>query len=162
MQALRRRGVDAQLVVFNRYRLHPEADLSLDRHGGLARRQLTQWRALRRLLPQHRRLPLLLRAHAVPRSLQFPLLRALGKKSVMHFLGSDIRGKTPDAARVRQEGRRRRSSARYDAIRWVPEAEMIPPGIDVSRDRAHPADRPRRARSSSTRPRRGGAREPST
>ena len=26
VQALRRRGVDAQLVVFNRYELHPEAD----------------------------------------------------------------------------------------------------------------------------------------
>ena len=52
MQALRRRGVDAQLLVFNRYRLHPEADLSLDRRqGGLARRQLTQSRALLRLLP---------------------------------------------------------------------------------------------------------------
>ena len=30
-QALRRRGVDARLVVFERYKLHPEADWSLDR-----------------------------------------------------------------------------------------------------------------------------------
>ena len=37
VQALRRRGVDAQLVVFNRYKLHPEADRSLDRRGGLLR-----------------------------------------------------------------------------------------------------------------------------
>ena len=40
VQALRRRGVDARLVVFDRYRLHPEADVSLERRGGLARRQL--------------------------------------------------------------------------------------------------------------------------
>ena len=29
--ALRRKGVDARLVVFERYKLHPEADWSLDR-----------------------------------------------------------------------------------------------------------------------------------
>jgi hypothetical protein len=37
VQALRRRGVDARLVVFNRYALHPEADLDLNRKGGLVR-----------------------------------------------------------------------------------------------------------------------------
>ncbi len=52
VQALRRRGVDAKLVVFNRYKLHPEADESLERHGGFLRRQATQWRALLRLAPQ--------------------------------------------------------------------------------------------------------------
>ena len=52
VQALRSRGVDAQLVVFNRYTLHSEADWSLERHGGFARKQLTQWSALLRLLPQ--------------------------------------------------------------------------------------------------------------
>ena len=35
VQALRRRGIDASLVVFNRYALHPEADRSLDLRGGL-------------------------------------------------------------------------------------------------------------------------------
>ncbi len=40
VEALRRRGVDARLVVFERYRLHPEADESLDLGGrSLARRQ---------------------------------------------------------------------------------------------------------------------------
>ena len=38
VQALRRKGIDARLVVFERGRLHPEADWSLGRHGGLARR----------------------------------------------------------------------------------------------------------------------------
>ena len=42
VQALRRKGVDARLVVFNRGRLHPEADWSLERHGGLPRRLATQ------------------------------------------------------------------------------------------------------------------------
>ena len=49
VQALRRHGVDARLVVFERYRLHPEADWSLDRRGGFLRRQATQWHALARL-----------------------------------------------------------------------------------------------------------------
>ena len=43
VQALRRRGVDAQLVVFNRYALHSEADRSLERRGGLLRQQATQF-----------------------------------------------------------------------------------------------------------------------
>jgi hypothetical protein len=30
VQALRRRGVDARLVVFERYRLHPEADEEIE------------------------------------------------------------------------------------------------------------------------------------
>jgi hypothetical protein len=51
VEALRRRGVDAQLVVFNRYRLHPEADLDLHLPRGLLRRQPRQWAALARLLP---------------------------------------------------------------------------------------------------------------
>ena len=67
----------------------------------------------------------------MPQSAQFPLLRALRKKSVMHYLGSDIRGKTPE-----QLAYGRKADAQivgsYDAIRWVPEAEVIPPGIDLS------------------------------
>src|SRR4051812_25143914 len=44
VQALRRKGVDARLVVFERGKLHPEADWSLDRRGSFLRRQATQWR----------------------------------------------------------------------------------------------------------------------
>jgi glycosyltransferase involved in cell wall biosynthesis len=79
----------------------------------------------------------------VPQSLQFPILRALRKKSVMHYLGSDIRGKTPgELAFGNKAGAQVVGS--YDAIRWVPEAEMIPPGIDVKAiDPAPPSDRAR-------------------
>jgi hypothetical protein len=130
VQALRRRGVDAQLVVFNRYRLHPEADWSLERRGGLARRQLTQWRAFLRLLPRTDIFHFYFGLTFVPQSLQFPILRALGKRSVMHYLGSDIRGKAPDElASGRKAGARIVGS--YDAARWVPDAEVLPPGIDV-------------------------------
>ncbi len=95
VQALRRQGVDAKLVVFERYRLHPEADWSLDRHGGFARRQLQQWRALVKLLPQTDLFHFYFGLTLVPKSLPFPILRATGKKSVLHFLGSDWRGKSP-------------------------------------------------------------------
>ena len=62
--------------------------------------------------------------------MQFPLLRALGKRSVMHFLGSDIRGKAPEELAWAQRAGARVVGS-YDAIRWVPDAHVIPPGIDV-------------------------------
>jgi len=131
VQALRRKGVDAKLVVFERYKLHPEADWSLDRHGGLFRQQLTQARAFARLLPQTDVFHFYFGLTLVPKSLQFPLLRAKRKRSVMHFLGSDIRGKPPAAlAWAKRAGARIVGS--YDAIRWVPDAEVVPPGIDLS------------------------------
>jgi glycosyltransferase involved in cell wall biosynthesis len=131
VQALRRKGVDAQLVVFNRYRLHPEADWSLERRGGLLRQQVTQWRAFARLLPQTDVFHFYFGLTLVPKSLQFPILRASRKKSVLHYLGSDIRGKPRHELAF---GRRADAQVvgSYDAIRWVPEAEVIPPGIDLS------------------------------
>src|SRR5919206_1313915 len=143
VQALRRKGVDARLVVFERYRLHPEADWSLERRGGLLRRQLAQWRAFARLLPRTDVFHFYFGLTLVPKSLQFPILRATGKKSVFHFVGSDIRGKTPDQLAY---GRRAdvQIVGSYDAARWIPEAEVVPPGIDL-RDFAAtpPSDRER-------------------
>ena len=143
VQALRRRGVDAQLVVFNRYTLHPEADRSLELEGGLLRRQLAQWKVLAELLPRTDLFHFTFGLTLVPQSLQFPILRAFGKRSVMHYLGSDIRGKSPaELAAGKKAGAEVVGS--YDAIRWVPEAEMIPPGIDVTAiEPALPADRSR-------------------
>ncbi|HYZ78583.1 MAG TPA: glycosyltransferase [Gaiellaceae bacterium] len=143
VQALRRRGVDARLVVFERGRLHPDADWSLDRTGGLLRRQLTQWRAFARLLPRTDVFHFYFGLTIVPKSLQFPLLRLTGRRSVLHFLGSDIRGKTPEElAYGRRAGAQIVGS--YDAIRWVPEAEVVPPGIDLAAyEPVPPSERPR-------------------
>ena len=143
VQALRRRGVDARLVVFNRYALHPEADLDLGRSGGLVRQQATQWRAFGRLARQTDVFHFYFGLTLVPKSTQFPLLRALGKRSVMHFLGSDIRGKTPgELDWSRRAGARVVGS--YDAARWVPDAVVIPPGIDLSGiEPSPPSDRER-------------------
>lgn len=131
VQALRAKGVDAQLVVFNRYRLHPEADVDLERHGGLARQQLTQWRAFAQLAPQTDLFHFYFGLTLLPKAAQFPLLRLLRKRSVMHFLGSDIRGRLP----AELEWAKRAGAlvvGSYDAIRWVPEAHVVPPGIDVA------------------------------
>jgi glycosyltransferase involved in cell wall biosynthesis len=156
-QALRRRGVDAELVVFNRYILHPEADRSLERHGGLMRRQATQWRALLELLPRTDVFHFYFGLTLVPRKLQFPILRAFGKKSVMHYLGSDIRGKSPtELAFGKNAGAEVVGS--FDAIRWVPEAEVIPPGIDVQAIEPSPPserDRPVIVHAPSSRRRKG-------
>src|SRR5205823_14039098 len=130
VRALRRKGVDARLVVFNRGALHPEADWSLGRRGGLVRQQLTQWRALARLLPQTDVFHFYFGLTLVPKTLQFPILRALRKKSVHHFLGSDIRGKSPQQLAYGQRADAQIVGS-FDALRWVPEAEMIPPGLDL-------------------------------
>jgi glycosyltransferase involved in cell wall biosynthesis len=130
VQALRRKGVDARLVVFERGRLHPEADWSLERRGPLPRRLAQQLAAFARLAPQTDVFHFYFGLTLIPKSLQFPLLRALRKKSVFHYLGSDIRGKTPE-----QLAYGKRADAEivgsYDATRWVPEAHVVPPGLDL-------------------------------
>jgi glycosyltransferase involved in cell wall biosynthesis len=143
VEALRRKGVDARLVVFERYKLHPEADWSLERPAGFAARQLVQWRAFAKLAPATDVFHFYFGLTLVPKSLQFPLLRLLGKKSVVHFLGSDIRGKAPhELAWSRRAGARVVGS--YDAARWVPDAEVIPPGIELSTiEPAPPSERER-------------------
>jgi glycosyltransferase involved in cell wall biosynthesis len=130
VRALRRKGIDARLVVFNRGTLHPEADWSLDRHGRLPRRLATQFAALARLLPRTDIFHFYYGLPLVPSSLQFPILRAAGRKSVFHYLGSDIRGKTPAELAY---GKRANAEivGSYPARRWVPEAHVIPPGLDL-------------------------------
>jgi glycosyltransferase involved in cell wall biosynthesis len=129
--ALRRKGVDARLVVFNRELRHSEADISLDRRGGFAQQQLTQWRALARLLPKTDVFHFYFGLTLVPKSLQFPILHATRKKSVFHYLGSDIRGRTPEELAY---GKRADAEivGSFDALRWVPGAHMIPPGLDLT------------------------------
>ena len=143
VQSLRRKGLDAQLVVFERGKLHPEADWSLDRHGGFARRQLTQWQAFARLLPRTDIFHFYFGLTLIPKSFQFPILRAARRKSVFHFLGTDIRGKTPQELAY---GKRADAQivGSYDAIRWVPEAHVVPPGLDLRPFTPHPpSDNPR-------------------
>lgn len=144
VQALRRKGVEAQLVVFERYKLHPEADVDLGLEGrGLAARQLRQWRALARLLPSTDVFHFYFGLTLVPKSLQFLLLRAACKRSVYHFMGSDIRGKSPAELAYAQRACARIVGS-YDAARWVPDADVIPPGIDLREfEPAPPSDRAR-------------------
>jgi glycosyltransferase involved in cell wall biosynthesis len=143
VHALRRKGVDARLVVFNRGRLHSQADVDLRRPRGFVRGQVVQWRALARLLPSTDIFHFYFGLTLVPKSLQFPLLRAFRKRSLYHYLGSDIRGRTPDELSY---GRRADAQVvgSYDAVRWVPDAEVIPPGLDLaSYSPVPPSDRER-------------------
>ena len=133
VQMLRRKGVDARLVLFEPRRLRPyEVDIVLNIPSSLWRRQLVQLRALASLLPKTDIFHFYFGLTLVPKSIQFPILKAFRKKSVFHFLGSDIRGKTRDELAY---GRRADAQivGSYDAIRWVPEAEVVPVGIDLSR-----------------------------
>ncbi len=143
VQALRRRGVDARLVVFERGRLHPEADWSLDRRGGLPRRLATQAAAFARLLPLTDVFHFYFGLTLVPKSVQFPLLRLARRKSVFHYLGSDIRGKSPaELAYGKRAGAEIVGS--HAALEWVPEAHVIPPGLDLRPfTPVPPSERPR-------------------
>jgi glycosyltransferase involved in cell wall biosynthesis len=130
VEALRRKGVDARLVVFERGRLHPEADWSLDRRGGLARRLATQVAAFAKLAPRTDVFHFYFGLTLVPKSVQFPLLRLLRKRSVFHYLGSDIRGKSRAELAY---GKRADAEivGSHAALEWVPEAHVIPPGLDL-------------------------------
>jgi glycosyltransferase involved in cell wall biosynthesis len=144
VQALRRKGVDATLVVVERQKLHPEADLSLDRPAGFWGRQAVQWPAFLRLLPRTDVFHFYFGWTLVPRKLQWPILKATGRKSVLHFLGSDIRGRSREELRYAR-GADARIVGSYDSLRWMPDAHVVPPGLDlgdytpvVSEDRARP------------------------
>ena len=131
VQALRRKGIDARLVVFNTQPAHPEADENLHLPRGPAwRRQAVQFRALAKLLPTTDVFHFYFGLTLVPKRIQFPILKAARKKSVFHFVGSDIRGKSPDELAY---GRLADAQivGSYDAARWIPEADVIPPGIDL-------------------------------
>jgi glycosyltransferase involved in cell wall biosynthesis len=143
VQALRRKGVDAELVVVERQKLHPEADRSLDRPAGFWGRQAVQWPAFLRLLPRTDVFHFYFGWTLVPRRLTWPILKAARTKSVLHFLGSDIRGKTPEELAYAR-GADARIVGSYDALRWVPDAHVVPPGLDLAGyQAAPPEDRPR-------------------
>jgi glycosyltransferase involved in cell wall biosynthesis len=133
VQALRRKGIDARLVVFNTQPAHPEADVDLRLPDGpLWRRQAQQFAALGRLLPSTDVFHFYFGLTLVPKRIQFPILTAVRKKSVFHYVGSDIRGKSPEKLAY---GRRANAQivGSYDAARWIPEADVVPPGIDLRR-----------------------------
>ena len=133
VNALRRKGVDARLLVFWPQKWRPdEYDIDLDLpRKGLLRQQLVQWRALAKYLPQTDLFHFYFGKTLVPKKLNMPILRATRKKSVMHFLGDDIRGKPMKALEYRKRFDATIVGS-YAATRWVPDATaVIPPGLDL-------------------------------
>jgi glycosyltransferase involved in cell wall biosynthesis len=143
VQALCRKGVDAKLVVVERQKLHPEADWSLDRPAGFWGRQAVQWPAFLRLLPKTDVFHFYFGWTLVPRRVQWPLLKAARRKSVLHFLGSDIRGKAPEQLAYAR-GADARIVGSFDALRWVPDAHVVPPGLDLRQYTPVPSEDRRR------------------
>jgi glycosyltransferase involved in cell wall biosynthesis len=139
VQALRRKGLDARLVVFNPQKWRPdEYDISIGRpRSGFVRQQLLQWRAFGRLLPRTDIFHFYFGLTLVPKSLQFPILRAARKKSVIHWLGADIRERPREQLLY---GRRADAQivGSYAARHYVPEAVVIQPGIELSRFKPFP------------------------
>jgi glycosyltransferase involved in cell wall biosynthesis len=135
VQALRRRGVDARLVVFNTQPFRPDqADWNLKRpRKGLLRQQLVQWRALSKLLPKTDIFHFYFGLTLVPKSLQFPILKATRRKSLFHFLGADIRERPKEELMYGLKADARIVGS-FAALNFIPyEAEVLPPGIELDR-----------------------------
>jgi glycosyltransferase involved in cell wall biosynthesis len=134
VQALRRRGVDARLVVFNTQPFRPDqADWNLNRpRSGLLRQQAIQWRAFSKLLPQTDIFHFYFGLTLVPKKLQFPILRATRRKSLFHFLGADIRERPKEQLMYGLKADARVVGS-FAALRFIPyDAEVLPPGIELS------------------------------
>jgi glycosyltransferase involved in cell wall biosynthesis len=133
VQALRRQGLDARLLLYRapKWRSDP-VDIVLRRPQNRVGRELVGAAALAKLLPSTDVFHFYFGHTLVPKPIQLPILRGLRKKAIFHYLGSDIRGKSREELAY---GRRADAQivGSYDAIRWVPEAEVVPPGIDVDR-----------------------------
>jgi glycosyltransferase involved in cell wall biosynthesis len=146
VHALRRRGVDARLVVFNTQPFRPtQADWDLKRpRSGFLRQQAVQWRAFARLLPQTDIFHFYFGLTLIPKKLQFPILRATKRKSLFHFLGADIRDHPKERLTYGLKADARVVGS-YAALRFIPfDAEVLPPGIDLSRyDPVPPVERER-------------------
>jgi hypothetical protein len=132
VNALRRKGVDARLLVFRPQKWRPdEQDINLDLpRSGFLRQQAVMWRALARYLPETDIFHFYFGNTLVPKKLQMPILHATRKKSVMHFLGADIRGKPIEELEYRKKFDAWIVGS-YAATRWVPDAIVVPPGLDL-------------------------------
>jgi glycosyltransferase involved in cell wall biosynthesis len=134
VEALRSRGVDARLVVFNTQPFRPgQADWDLKRpRQGLLRQQAIQWRALAKLLPQTDIFHFYFGLTLVPKALQFPILRATRKKSLFHFMGADIRDQPKEQLMYGLKADARIVGS-FAALRFLPyEADVVPPAIDLA------------------------------
>jgi glycosyltransferase involved in cell wall biosynthesis len=135
VNALRRRGVDARLVVFNTQPFRPtQADWDLNRpRSGFFRQQAVTWPAFARLLPQTDIFHFYFGLTLIPKKLQFPILRATKRKSLFHFLGADIRDRPKEQLTYGLKADAQVVGS-YAALRFIPfDAEVLPPGIELSR-----------------------------
>jgi glycosyltransferase involved in cell wall biosynthesis len=146
VRALRRRGIDARLVVFNTQPFRPDqADWDLQRpRSGFLRQQAVQWKAFSRLLLQTDIFHFYFGLTLVPKKLQFPILKATRRKSLFHFLGADIRDRPKEQLRYGLKADARIVGS-FAALRFVPfEAEVLPPGIELDRyEQVPPVERER-------------------
>ena len=138
VQALRRKGVDARLLLYARIPSRPDQfDVYVERPKGLWRRQLVQLRTLAAVLPETDIFHFYFGLTLVPRRIQFPILRATRRKSVFHFLGADIRETPREKLRYGLKADARIVGS-YSALSFLPfDAHVVPPGLEL--DRYEPA-----------------------
>ena len=142
VQALRRKGVDARLLLYARIPSRPDQfDVYVERPKGLWRRQLVQLRTLAAVLPETDIFHFYFGLTLVPRRIQFPILRATRRKSVFHFLGADIRETPREKLRYGLKADARIVGS-YSALSFLPfDAHVVPPGLELDRYEPAPPNR---------------------
>jgi glycosyltransferase involved in cell wall biosynthesis len=142
--ALRRKGIDAELLVFKEGPLQQGYDYSLGFDGIQSRliKWLRLWQSFVRLAPRydlfhyHTNVTLLHPFHW-----DLPILKAMGKKVVCQFWGSDIRGQPPDKLAFLRHADAIIVGS-YHMLDYVPDgAHVVLPGLDL---RQWPSPEPRK------------------
>ena len=88
-------------------------------------------RRVRAARAEDRHLPLLLRADADPEVDPVPAAAPAAARRASSTTSARTSAASRRPSSRSASARTPRSSARYDAIRWVPEAHVIPPGLDL-------------------------------
>jgi glycosyltransferase involved in cell wall biosynthesis len=133
VKALRRKGLDAELLVFKErpFVRGYDRSLHLERRSSRLVKWLVALRAFLQAAPRYD----LFHYHSVsllfPVRWDLPILRSLGKKLVIQFWGSDVRGKDPhDLTYLRYVDAIIVGS--YHMLDFVPEgAHTVLPGLDL-------------------------------
>jgi hypothetical protein len=135
VKALRRQGLDAQLWVFKERPFVRGYDRSL--HLERRRTGVAKWLVALRALVQAARDFDLFHYHTsvtllYPVHWDLPILRALGKKIVIQFWGSDLRGKRPEELTYLRSADAVIVGS-YHMLDFAPQgAHVVLPGLDVS------------------------------
>jgi hypothetical protein len=129
VDALRRRGVDAELAVYERAAAHPEADWAIDLPPDVLRRGAAQLHVVLRFAP-HVDVFHFYGETLLPARLQFRALRLARRRGVIQLVAADVHEKTAAELAWTAHAPARIVDS-YATARVVPDAVVVPPSVDT-------------------------------